>query len=200
MATLAGTFNPEYRSLSISGGTPQPVLKNIAYSAPDVGSIGQIVFLGPHNHIQISRAGVTKTLVAVPAEQNVFLLRLSADGSAVAYFVLGMREDDPNEGLWVVDNNGTPHQIFHGWVDWYAPGPKNQIYLIQGKADMKGVLWKVDWSGHGLTRVPLAIPLPFDYWFPFPFTQFDVSPIGQHLAFTTQEVFQANIGMLENID
>jgi hypothetical protein len=32
-----------------------------------------------------------------------------------------------------------------------------------------------------------------------PFTQFDVSPDGRHLAFNTQAVLRANIGMLENI-
>jgi hypothetical protein len=30
-------------------------------------------------------------------------------------------------------------------------------------------------------------------------TQFDISPDGRHLAFTSQQVLQANIGMLENI-
>jgi len=110
-----------------------------------------------------------------------------------------VQEDDPNAGLWVYDHNKPPREIFRGWITWYARGPKDQIYFIQGKADTKGVLWKVDWSGHGLTRVPISIPLAFHYWFDSPFTQFDISPDGRHLAFNAQEVLQANIGMLENI-
>ncbi len=198
-APLSDTFSSEYRSLAISGGTPHTLLKSISDSMPDVGSVGQLLFLGPHREIQNFSSANTQTLTTLPPDQNGFLFRLSSDDSSVAYMVLAMREDDPHAGLWVLDHKGPARQIFHGWLSWYATGPKNQIYLIQGKADMNGVLWKVDWSGHGLTRVPVPIPLPFDYWFPFPFTQFDISPTGQHLAFTTQEVLQANIGMLENI-
>jgi hypothetical protein len=61
------------------------------------------------------------------------------------------------------------------------------------------VPWKVDRSGRGLTRVPVNIPFHFDYWATVPQTQFDISPDGRRLAFTIQQVLQANIGMLDNI-
>jgi Tol biopolymer transport system component len=202
-SSLEGSPSSEYRRISISGGTPQ-TLRNSALlnSAPDntadVGSDGQLLFQGSHGTVQTSISQSTQTLMTVPSNENASLFRWSPDDHSIAYIVQPGQEDDPHAGLWVYDRN-KPRQIFRGWITWYARGPKDQIYLIQGKADTKGVLWRVDWSGHGLTRVPVSIPLAFHYWFDSPFTQFDISPDGRHLAFNTQEVLQANIGMLENI-
>jgi hypothetical protein len=109
------------------------------------------------------------------------------------------QEGDPRAGVWIFDRNGPPRQVFRGWVSWYDWGPGNEIYLVQAKPDLEGVLWKVDRSGRSLTRVPVSIPLPFDYWYVLPQTQFDISPDGRHLAFAIQQVLQANIGMLDNI-
>ncbi|HKW25874.1 MAG TPA: protein kinase [Terriglobales bacterium] len=203
-SSLEGSPSSEYRRISISGGTPQ-TLRNSALlnSAPDntadVGSDGQLLFQGSYGQVQTFISQSTQTLMTVPSNENASLFRWSPDDHSIAYLVGPAQEDDLNAGLWVYDRNKQARQLFHGWINWYARGPKDQIYFIQGKADMKGVLWKADWSGHSLTRVPLNIPLPFHYWFDAPFTQFDISPDGRHLAFNTQEVLQANIGMLENV-
>jgi hypothetical protein len=109
------------------------------------------------------------------------------------------QEGDPRSGVWAFDRNGPPRQIFRGWVLWYTWGPGNEIYLVQAKPDLQGVLWKVDRSGRDLTRIAVSLPLPFDYWYVVPMIEFDISPDGRRLAFTTQQVLQANIGMIENI-
>jgi eukaryotic-like serine/threonine-protein kinase len=189
----------EYRRISVSGGAPETLLNSAPDNSADVGSDGQLVFQGPHGQAQIAASQKTQTLITLPADERASLFRWSPDDHSVAYIVDPMKEDDPHAGLWVLDLNKPPRQVFRGWVTWFARGPKNQIYFIQGKADLSGVLSKVDWSGHGLTRVPVTIPLPFDYWFDAPFTQSDISPDGRHLVFITQAVLQANIGMLENI-
>jgi len=168
-------------------------------NSPDVGSNRQLVFQGPHGQVRVSASQKTQTLITLRSDELASLFRWSPDDHSVAYIVNPMKEDDPQAGLWVLDLNKPPRQVFRGWVTWYARGPKNEIYFVQGKADLNGVLSKVDWSGRGLTRVPVTVPLPFDYWFDAPFTQLDISSDGQHLAFITQAVLQANIGMLENL-
>lgn len=198
-SSLSGSLASEYRRISISGGAPQALLNSAPDNSSDVGSDGRLLFQGPHGQVEISATPNTQTLTTLPSDENTFLFRWSPDENSIAYIVQPVQEDDPHAGLWVYGLNKTPRQIFRGWITWYTRGPKNEIYLIQGKADLKGVLWKLDWSGHGLTRVPVSIPVPFHYWFDSPFTQFDISPDGRHLAFNTQEVLQANIGMLENI-
>lgn len=197
--SLSGSPSSEYRRISISGGAPQALLNSAPDNSSDVGSDGRLLFQGLHGQVEIFATPNTQTLITLPSDENAFLFRWSPDEHSIAYIVQPVQEDDPHAGLWVYDRNKVPRQVFRGWITWYARGPKNEIYLIQGKADLKGVLWKLDWSGHGLTRVPVSIPVPFHYWFDAPFTQFDVSPDGRHLAFNTQEVLQANIGMIENI-
>ncbi|MBV8114516.1 MAG: PD40 domain-containing protein [Silvibacterium sp.] len=189
----------EYRRISISGGAPETLLGNVSDSFPDIGSDGQLLFEGPHGQVQIWSSQKVQTLVTLPSDMNSFLFRWSPDHQSIAYMVNPMQEGDPRTGLWVFDRHGPPSQVFRGWITWYAWAPGNELYFIQAKPDLEGVLWKVDRSGRGLTRVPVNISLPFDYWYAVPMTQFDISPDGRHLAFTFQQVLQANIGMLENI-
>jgi serine/threonine protein kinase len=196
-----GSFSapPEFRRISITGGAPQTVLRNVSDWAPDVDSDGQLLFKGPHGEVQVSSSQKVQTLVTLPSDMNSFLFRWSPDHQSIAYGVNPTHEGDPRVGVWVFDRNGPPRQVFRGWIAWYAWGPGNEIYLVQAKPDLEGVLWRVDRSGGNLTRVPVSIPLPFDYWYVVPQTQFDISPDGRHLALTTQQVLQANIGVLEYI-
>lgn len=95
-----------------------------------------------------------------------------------------------------------PRRIFRGWVLWYARGPQNEIYVLEGKSDLNGVLWKVGWNGQGLTRVSATTPLIYSYYVAslprISVKYFDVSPDGRHVAVNAQGVSQANIGMIEN--
>jgi Tol biopolymer transport system component len=191
--------NVEFRRISVSGGAPQTVMTGAIESGIDVGPGGQLLFLGSDGKVKTSTAGKIQTVFALPAGRTAYEFRWSPDHRSISYMVFQTREDDPQAGLWLFDGQGPPRQVFHGWVAAYAPGPGSQIYVLQGKADLKGVLWKLDWSGHGLTQVPLSLPVQFEYWFDSPFTFFDISPDGRHVAFMTQEVLQANIGMLDDI-
>ena len=198
-SSLPPTVRGEYRRISISGGAPETLLRGNSDSFPDVSSDGQLLFMGPRGEVQILSSQKIQTLITLPSDDHPGVLRWSPDDQSIAYGVNPAQEGNPRAGLWVFDRNGPPRQIFRGWVTWYAWGPGNEVYLIQGSPDLQGVLWKVDRSGRGLTRVPVSIPLPFDYWYLVPMAQFDISPDGRHLALTTQQVLQANIGMLENI-
>jgi hypothetical protein len=111
-------------------------------------------------------------------------------------------ENDPQAGLWVTDFKNEPRQIFRGWVVWYARGPNREIYLLEGKPDLNGVLWKVGWDGRGLASIPMPVPLAHSYYVQPGQNDtnfFDVSPDGRHLALTTESVLEANIGMIENV-
>jgi len=87
-------------------------------------------------------------------------VRWSPDGRSVAYVVAAKREDDPTAGLWVNDFKNPPRQIFKGWVDWWlVRGPGNDIYFLEAKPDLNGVLCKIGWNGAGLTRTSATIPM-----------------------------------------
>jgi hypothetical protein len=102
----------------------------------------------------------------------------------------------------VTDFKNPPRQVFSGWVVLFAPGSHGEIYLLEGKPDLNGVLWKIGRNGKGLTRTPMPVPLTHSYFVQpgqNPRDYFDVSPDGRHVALTTQSVLQANIGMIENV-
>jgi hypothetical protein len=128
-------------------------------------------------------------------------LRWSEDEHSVSYGVYPSKENDPNAGVWVYDLKGQPRQVFHGWVIWYTVGAGDEIYLLEGKADLSGALWKVGWNGKGLVRIGASIPILYNpsYQRSSVGNQFDVSPDGRHLAFQTQPVLEENIGMIENV-
>ena len=194
----------EYRSAAASGGAPQALLKNAPDRNFDVGPQGRVLYKGSNSEIRSfdPSNNQTQTLTTLPADENWGSLRWSPDGRSVAYLVSARREDDPNAGLWVDDFQNPPRQIFRGWVERCARGPGNEIYFVEGKPDLNGVLWKVGWNGEGLTRTSATIRLIYSYW-----TQmvrdsqdfFDVSPDGRHVAVNTQGILQANIGMVENV-
>jgi eukaryotic-like serine/threonine-protein kinase len=69
----------EFRRISISGGAPQTVLKNVSDSLPDVDSSGQLLFRGPHGEVQTSNSQKVQTLFPLPSDMNSFLFRWSPD-------------------------------------------------------------------------------------------------------------------------
>ena len=75
-------------------------------------------------------------------------------------------------------------------------------YLLEEKADLNGALWQVGWDGQELRRTGATIPLVYSYWILIELeaqAYFDISPDGKHLAFDSQGVLQANIGMIEDV-
>ncbi|MGC1106522.1 MAG: LpqB family beta-propeller domain-containing protein, partial [Candidatus Acidiferrales bacterium] len=193
----------EFRSVPVSGGVPQTLLKVTPTSDVfDVGPDGRLLFPGPNGQVQTfdPRDNRTETLATLPVSKRG-LLRWSPDGHSVAYLMRPSREDDPNAGLWVDDFKSPPRQIFHGWVGWFDRGPGNELYVLQDKPDLNAVLWKVGWNGENPTRVPAAILLINSYWENLGRNDsdyFDVSPDGRYLAFDAQTVLAANIGMIES--
>ncbi|HEX7359710.1 MAG TPA: protein kinase [Bryobacteraceae bacterium] len=196
----------EYRRIPVSGGVPQILVENRNTQAFlfDAGPGGRLLYEGS-NHEAVAfdpQSRQTQNLGALPAGEKCSVLRFSPDGHLVAYTVNAGEQDDPKAGLWVTDFKNPSRQVFHGWVVWYARGPNREIYLLEGKPDLNGVLWKVGWDGKDLTRLSWTVPLVHSYYVQPGQNDtnfFDVSPDGRHLAVTVESVLQANIGMIENI-
>ena len=195
----------EYRSVPVSGGAPETVLKNATDRFFDVGLDGRLLFRTSQDGIAAfdPRDNKLEPLGTVHASVKAASLRWSPDGRAAAYVVAASREEDPAAGLWVTDFKNPPRQIFRGWADWwFVRGPGNEIYFIEGKPDLNGVLCKIGWDGQGLTRTSVTIPMIDSYWAdPGRNSQdhFTVSPDGRFVAFQAQTVLGANIGMIENV-
>ena len=195
----------ELRSVPVSGGAPETILKNARDRLFDVGLDGRLLFRSPEGQVVAFDSRTNKSEVLGPIHGNLKWapLRFSPDGHSIAYINLATREDDPVAGLWVDDFKNPPRQIFRGWIGWWiARGPQNEIYFVEGKPDLNGVLCKIGWDGKGLERTSTTIPMIYSYWVdPAKNSQdhFAVSPDGRHVAFDMQTVVGANIGMIGNL-
>jgi eukaryotic-like serine/threonine-protein kinase len=194
----------EYRLISISGGAPLTLKGSAPDFLFDVGPQGRLLYKNSEGRVESYSLSnhQAQTLAPHLPGGNWGQLRWSPDGKSVAYEVEPSVADDSRAGLWVDDLKNPPRQIFRGWVLSDARGPGGTIYVLEGKADMTGVFWKVGWNGQILTRLPSTVPLISSYWTQMPRAPqeyFDVSPDGRHVAIDAQGVLQANIGLIENV-
>jgi eukaryotic-like serine/threonine-protein kinase len=193
----------EYRRVPVSGGAPQTLFSAARWGMRDVGGDGRMVFWGKGGQVETfdPRTGKKQTLGTTTGTAPWEPLLWSPDGSSVAYMVDPSQQDDPKAGLWVDDFNNSPRQVFRGWVVWFARGPGNEIYFLEGKPDLNAVVGKVNWNGQGLTRTSWSIPILYDfnYFHTKTMTEFAISPDGRYLAFQTDQVLEENIGMIENV-
>ncbi len=195
----AGKNGNEDRIVPLTGGAPQTLTSMPFTPFPDVGRDGQVLDLVALTHKVDEFDLRTRKVQKLGALQTgVNFAKWSPDEHSVAYVVRPTKQDDPKAGLWVTDFKNPPRQIFHGWILWFARGPGNEIYLLEGKPNLEGVLWKVNWNGRGLTGTRWTLPLSpgLDKNLG---TTFDVSPDGHYMAFQTDQVLQENIGMIENV-
>ncbi len=196
----------EIRSVPVAGGSPKTLLRQAVAAYPVPGRDGRILFLGAVKvHGQVGpvrfealdpRSGKSWILGNAPprAVQAIW----SPHQTRVAYVVAPARDDDRAAGVWVTDFHSPPRQVFQGWVDWIAPGPGRQIYVLQVAPDATTVLWKVGWNGQGLTRVSARIPAVWGLNFQNVNVgnYFDIAPNGKQVVFQVQPGPAENIGML----
>jgi eukaryotic-like serine/threonine-protein kinase len=189
----------EYRSIAISGGAPQTIMPE-AGDILDVGRDGRLLYQKDGEVRAFDpRTGKATSLGKIQAYWGP--LRWASDGNSVAYGVISQQENDPTDGVWVTDFKTPPRQVFRGWICEFTVDAHNNIFILKGKADLNGEVWKVKWDGSGLSRVAGTLPLlaNVNYTHTFVGNQIDVSPDGHFVVFQSQQVLQENIGIIDNV-
>ena len=189
----------EYRSIAVSGGAPQTIMQE-AGETLDVGRDGRLLYKKKGEVFTFDpRAGKAGTLGKIQAYWG--MLRWASDGNSVAYGVVSGQENDPGDGVWVTDFRTPPRQVFRGWLCEFTVDAHDNIFILKGKADLNGELWKVKWDGSGLSRASGTLPLiaNVNYTHAYEGNQIDVSPDGRYIVFQSQQVLQENIGIIDNI-
>jgi serine/threonine protein kinase/Tol biopolymer transport system component len=192
----------DFRLVPLAGGAPQTLPIKAPWLVRDVGRDGRVLLLGPKEKVEAFdlQTRKTQTLGALPAGEQGYPC-WSPDEHSVAYVLGPHKQDDPKAGLWVTDFKNPPRQVFRGWVIGVARGPGNELYLLEGKPDLNGILWKVNWNGQGLTRTRWTLPIinNNNYRPTAVGTAFIVSPDGRYLTFTPSQVLGENISMIQNV-
>jgi eukaryotic-like serine/threonine-protein kinase len=101
-------------------------------------------------------------------------------------------------GLWVSALGQARRQVFEGWVIWYAWASNGDLLYVEGRPDLKGMLWRISPTGQK-TLVLKEIAFfkrPADgYWI----ARFDVHPDGRRIILEGLESYEADIGMIDNV-
>jgi eukaryotic-like serine/threonine-protein kinase len=190
----------EMCSTAMAGSAPQTLPVKADENAFDVGPDGRVLFGAPQGRYQAFNPAnnQTQTLITLPGGQQTLLPRWSPDGRSIAYLVLPRQQNDPSAGLWVNDLKN-PRQVFRGWVVWYAWARSGDIYLLEGKPDLNGVLWRLASDGQHRRSTSAIIRLNHNYFLRQPLNFFDASPDGRRLAIQVQQVYESDIGMIEGL-
>jgi Tol biopolymer transport system component len=196
----ASLVGGEYRRVAISGGAPQTIMQ-AQFGEVDVARDGRLLYSKDAEGDMEAfdpRDGKAHTLGNIKAAA---FPRWSADGNAVVYAILSQQENNPAAGIWITDFKTAPRQVFRGWVGDFAVDAQNEIFLLKGKADLNGELWKVKADGSGLSRIPGVIPLLYspNYFHSTAWNLMDISPDGHRVVFQSQQVLQENIGIIDNL-
>ncbi|MGH7223725.1 MAG: protein kinase domain-containing protein, partial [Gemmataceae bacterium] len=146
------------RIVPLSGGAPQTIVKEAPDLFVDAAPDGRLLFRNARDQVEIfdPRSHTAEVHDTAHPSDGSKPLRWSSDGRSIAYVVQARMENDPVAGLWVEDFKNPPRQAFRGWVDTYAVGPNDEIFIVEGKSDLNGVIWKVRWDGQGLTRLSVT--------------------------------------------
>ncbi len=188
----------ELRRASLSGQAPErlPVTPDDTWQ--DVATDGRLVFYSnTGDKVEVFNPATKHTQVLDGVRGR--LHRWSADGRRIAYIISSSRQDDPEAGLWVYDFQDKPRQVFRGWVSWYAWAGAEELFIVEGKPDLKAWLWRLRLDGTTAQRIPGSVPLVFIYSNWTPYSRFDVHPDHRRIVIEAARLRQANIGIIENI-
>jgi hypothetical protein len=96
----------------------------------------------------------------------------------------------------VASLGGTARQVFPGWVIWFTWDSRGNLLFIEGRPDLKGILWRISPAGEK-TVVLKEIPFfrrPADgAWI----ARFDIHPDGRRIVVEGLETYESDIGMIE---
>lgn len=89
------------------------------------------------------------------------------------------------------------NHIFSGWALWCAVTRAGEILFLEGKPDLRGVLWRTDSAGQHPTRLT-EVPLLLRHNELGP-VRFDVHPDGRRIVLEARPVYESDIGVIDNV-
>jgi hypothetical protein len=195
-----GTETPaDLRRVALAGGAPQvlPVKPWLPFWGwGDIAPDGRIFYRTSETTGELfdPRTNKRESVSDLPGDPL-----WSDDGRSFAFAIRAEGARSAVEpGLWVSALGEPRRRVFKGWVIWFTWGSNGDLLFIEGKPDLKGILWRMSPTGR-MTTVLKEIAFfkrPADgYWI----ARFDVHPDGRRIVVEGLESYEADIGMIDNV-
>ena len=188
---------PDLRSVALAGGAPEvlPVKPWFPYFGwGDIAPDGRIFFRTAETDAELfdPRTNRRETVANVAGDPL-----WSEDGRSFAYVVRAwLSRTNIRPGLWVSALGAPRRQVFDGWVIWFAWARNGDLVFIEGRPNLKGVLWRISPTGQR-TEVLKEIAFfkrPADgHWI----ARFDIHSDGRRIVVEGLESYESDIGMIE---
>ena len=128
-------------------------------------------------------------------------------GSVVVDVLLALQEEDFYPDIKDLVNScrslysfaGPQRQLFRGWVIFFAWAGAGQLFVLEGKPDLNGLLWRVGLEGSRPERPSASLVLRRDFYGSSPLLRFDVHPDHRRIVVEALELNEADLGMIENV-
>jgi Tol biopolymer transport system component len=184
----------DLRRISLSGGAPQQLAITPSDSTwGDIGPDGRLIYRTSARTGEIYNPRTNQRQQVQDLGGNP---RWSPDGRAFAFAVSASAQPQANGGVWRVTTEGARRQVFAGWVIWFAFDRTGDILVLEGKPDLKGLLWRVEVGGR--RSIVANVPLLLRHGELSP-VRFDVHPDGRRIVFEARPVFESDIGVIDNV-
>jgi hypothetical protein len=184
--------------VSVAGGVPRSLpLKPWSPLWGDVAADGRIIYRTSPDAGEIydPETGQRQPVPDLPGDPL-----WAPDGRSFAFIIRPGLGDGTDPGLYVQTPAGDRRQIARGWLAGFAWSGVNEVLALEGKPDLKGVLWRVDVRGQRREIVLDPVPLYFTHaYVEVPPVRFDLHPDGRRIVIEALESFEADIGMLVNV-
>ena len=187
----------EVRRISLSGGAPEMLpVKPFATGWGDVAADGRLIVRtsARGGEIYDLRTNQRQQLPDVRNEPG-----WSPGGKLFAFVVPPSGQPSSDAGLWIGTTDGLTRHVFQGWVVWFAFNRAGDLLFLEGKPDLKGILWRADASGSRRTVLGEMPILVRHNEMSTAATRFDVHPDGRHIVLEARPVFEADIGLIDGV-
>jgi eukaryotic-like serine/threonine-protein kinase len=185
----------DVRRVSVSGGVPQVLsMKPFNSTWGDVGADGRF----------LNRTGPRQAEIYDPrTNQRQPLLNVIGDtwwmpdGRSFVFVAPTSTQGSSEGGVWIGTVDGVRTQIFSGWAIWCAVSRAGEILFIEGKPDLRGVLWRTDSRGEHRTRLT-EVPLLLRHN-ELGAVRFDIHPDGRRIVLEARPVYESDIAVIDNV-
>jgi eukaryotic-like serine/threonine-protein kinase len=196
----------DLRRLPVSGGVPEVLpMKPFNSTWGDIGTDGRFLYRTAPRQAEIydPRTNQRQTLPNVfgqtwwmpDGRSFVFVAPTSNQTTGLTLTLAGPRPSEA--GVWIGTVDGIRKQLFAGWALWCAVTRGGDILFLEGKPDLRGVLWRTDSRGEHRTRLT-EVPLLLRHN-ELSTVRFDVHPDGRRIVLEARPVYESDIGVIDNV-